>query len=97
MYREMLPMLNKTRGDHGLQPIPSPKCYFASSNPDILVMENIKDSGFSLIKNKETGRLCSATGLCSLLFQLGSAQSWASLVTELAVTTKSIRYLNNIF
>ncbi len=57
MYSEILPKIAEFRKEKGLRPIQSPKCFFARSNPGILVMENLKKKDFALTKSLEDGKL----------------------------------------
>ncbi len=55
LYSVIIPMANKAREEHGLKPIKVPKCLYAEGDPGILIMNNLKDKGFGLIKSREDG------------------------------------------
>ncbi len=55
MYAMILPKVQKAREEHNLKAIKLPKCYYADPDPGKLVMENLKDNEFQMIKSKENG------------------------------------------
>ncbi len=55
VYSVVLPMANKTRVEHGLNPIKVPKCFYADINAGVLIMNNLKDKGLGLLKSKDDG------------------------------------------
>lgn len=55
VYGVILPLLCEARQDKELEPLKVPECYFAQSDPGLLVMNNLKDKGFDLLKNQANG------------------------------------------
>ncbi len=55
LYNDILPRLNQGRVDSNMKPVHVPTCFYSEDDPGVLVMENLKDKGFRLIKSKEDG------------------------------------------
>ncbi len=56
MYHDIVPLLNEAREAKGLEPLKLPRCYLASVDPDILIMENLKVQDFVMRKSIDEGR-----------------------------------------
>ncbi len=57
MYDDLLPAFNELRAEVGLEPLKSPKCYYASPDPNVIIMENLKLKDFVMRKSIEDGKL----------------------------------------
>jgi hypothetical protein len=53
IYEIILPLIQKAREEKGLKPIAVPKCYYCQPEPGVLIMCNLKDMGFDLLKNRK--------------------------------------------
>ena len=51
-YDVILPKLQIERSKRGLEKLPIPKCFFANPDPGAVIMNNLKDDGFEMLKNK---------------------------------------------
>ena len=51
-YWVIIPLIEKERKLKGLENLAIPKCFYAHSDPGVLVMKNLKDDGFDLRKNQ---------------------------------------------
>ena len=51
-YGEIMPLLEKERKVKELGNLAIPKCFYANSDPGVLVMKNLKDDCFDLCKNQ---------------------------------------------
>ena len=51
-YGEIMPLLEKERKVRELGNLAIPKCFYAHSDPGVLVMKNLKDDCFDLRKNQ---------------------------------------------
>lgn len=52
MHETVFPALAKIRQNHGLNPLQIPKCYFTSIEGQVIIMENVKELGYSNRKAK---------------------------------------------
>ena len=50
-YGAILPIIEKERITKGLESLSIPKCFYVHPDPGVLVMNNLKDMGFDLLKN----------------------------------------------
>ena len=57
LYGIVLPEVAKIRASHNLKPLKVPTCYYADRESGTFIMENLKDSGYQLIKSKEDGKI----------------------------------------
>ena len=55
LYGVILPTLSRERETKGLKKLPIPQCFYAHPDPGVLVMNNLKEMGFDLLKNQEKG------------------------------------------
>ena len=55
MYGIILPFLSEKRRKKGLEMLPVPKCCYVHPDPGVLIMNNLKESGFDLLKNQPHG------------------------------------------
>jgi hypothetical protein len=55
LYGIILPLIKKAREEKGLKPIQIPESYYCQHEPGVLIMGNLKDSGFDLLKNQKDG------------------------------------------
>jgi len=53
-YNDILPKLEIERKERCLEKLSIPKCFHAHPDPGVLVMKNLKDDGFEMVKNKST-------------------------------------------
>ncbi len=67
IYNDMIPSLNKARRDKGLEPLKAPKCFYASSKPDVLIMENLKIRDFVMRKSIEDGNIVMVSQVFSVI------------------------------
>ena len=51
-YTWLIPRLQKLREAKGLAPIPFPKCFFASVEESLMLMENLKIQNFEVVEKK---------------------------------------------
>jgi len=54
-YGVILPLLEKERKLKGLDDLAIPKCFYAHPDPGVLVMNNLKDNSFDLLKQNSLG------------------------------------------
>ena len=55
LYGVILPILSRERENKGLKKLPIPRCFYAHPDPGVLVMINLKEMGFDLLKNQAKG------------------------------------------
>ena len=55
LYEVILPILSRERKNKGLKELPIPRCFYAHPDPGVLVMINLKEMGFDLLKNQAKG------------------------------------------
>jgi hypothetical protein len=46
-------LIQKSREEKGLKPIPFPRSYYCQPKPGVLIMGNLKDMGFDLVNNRK--------------------------------------------
>ena len=51
-YTWLLPILDKLRAEKDLKPLSFPKCYYASVEDSLVILENLKDKGFEVVEKK---------------------------------------------
>ena len=51
-YDVILPKLETERNEKGLEKLALPKCFYAHPDPGVLVMNNLKDDEFEMLKDK---------------------------------------------
>merc|ERR1712241_1056880 len=51
-YGVILPIIEKERITKGLESLSIPRCFYVHPDPGVLVMNNLKDMGFDLLKNR---------------------------------------------
>ena len=52
IYTFLIPKIQDIRASKGLEPLPFPKCFYASAEEELLVMENLKLQKFEVIEKK---------------------------------------------
>lgn len=52
VYGKILPMLEDLRKSSGLKPITFPKCFYASSEKKIIIMEHLRAKEFAMVNYK---------------------------------------------
>ena len=55
-YNDIVPLLNDAREETGLEPLKLPKCFYASPDLDVLILENLRTQGFDMRKSMEDGK-----------------------------------------
>jgi hypothetical protein len=51
-YTWLIPEMQKVRSDRKLKPLAFPRCFYASPEDSLLVIENAKSRGFEVIEKK---------------------------------------------
>jgi hypothetical protein len=56
-YTWLIPNLQKMREDKNLKPLSFPKCFYASSEDSIILLENLKVQNFEVVVKKPERKL----------------------------------------
>jgi hypothetical protein len=56
-YTWLIPEMQKVRAERNLKPLAFPKCFYASDDDAILILENAKSLNYEVVK-KEPERKC---------------------------------------
>ena len=51
-YTWLIPSLQKFRAEKKLKPLSFPKCFYASVNDSLIILENMKAKGFEVVEKK---------------------------------------------
>ena len=51
-YQWMIPEMQKVRAQKNLKPLAFPKCFYASAEDAILILENVKSQNFEVVEKK---------------------------------------------
>ena len=51
-YTWLIPSLQKLRAEKHLKPLSFPKCFYASVNDSLIILENMKAKGFEVVEKK---------------------------------------------
>ena len=94
-YGEIMPLLEKERKVKELGNLAIPKCFYANSDPGVLVMKNLKDDCFDIRKNQPKSMSKISQGDTIILFLKSLASLHASTHQLVEQTGKEILGLCN--
>ena len=94
LYHVILPMLTKAREEKGLEPLSIPRSFYGHPDPGVLVMNNLKDKGFDLLKNQPEGLARGLQGKEMKLFCQALATFHASTF-HLVTTSGTAQWLHS--
>ena len=77
-YGIIFPLITKERTNKNLDNLAVPRCFYVHPDPGVLVMNNLKEIGFDLVKNKPNGIQKGLQGQEIILFMKKLANFHAS-------------------
>jgi hypothetical protein len=78
VYTFLLPKCENLRASKGLKPLPFPKCFYASEEEELLIMENLKLQKFVVIQKKPERKIS------SIFSTLGMMIRWSGEILGVA-------------